>query len=299
MVMANPQGPLAQALEYWNFGKNVRRIEIQNDESFAQNVKWINDNFGKDIEILEPDMPPIHEGCGLVIAEAGRMSELDNALKIAIAPAMEKIKEVQEKQGDFISWKQMQNIFDDGLGHVFTPVVKDDICRPGHIGGGRGFEFGIPGNKIDIIQLARAEEKMKEVVGDPKVWDMLKIDIEKLKAMFANRGSSTLLGSDNQAKIAIDCGVIRFPINEDPFFKIYRFRVVAVKTSSQVFVLKLESFNGLFMDYNERKYRASESWAAKFKESTQKQVDDTFANIMAQFGGPPSTSSAPSDSSAS
>jgi len=281
--LLDAKSPLAQLLEQFSIGKHDRKIDIRKDESYIDNVKFITETFGDNVEIMEPDMPPIHDGCGLVIGEKGEMAEMDKEMKMAIEPAMDKVRAVQQKQGNFISWSQMQSIFDDELHAVFTPVVGDDKHKMDHLGEDEGFSLAVPGSQVDPMRLQEAEKKMKEVIGDVKVWNMLKIDTEALKKMFASIGTSRLIGSENVAKIAIDCGVIRFPIADDPFFKLYRFRVIAVKITTQVVIVRSNAFNGLFMTYDERKYRASDTWTSKWKDVAVKKVDDIFEAMMAKY----------------
>lgn len=282
--VVSTSSPLVRLMQSLYIGDHSRVIELDSDDNYQENVEFVRDKFGDGIEIMEPDMPPIHDGCGLEITPDSFVAEVDTAMKLAYYPAFKRIKEMQEKNGGYISWKKMQQVFDSDLAAVFTPVVKDNKHRLDHLGLDRGFEWTVPGTSTDPLQFARAEEKMQEVVGDFKVYQMLKIDVAALQKMYATTGTTSWIGSENVAKIAIDIGVIRFPIVDDPFFKIYRFRVIAVRCAAQFIILNMPGFNGLFMVYDERKYRACDAWKAKWQQKTEAETDAVMTKMMSELG---------------
>ena len=140
----------------------------------------------------------------------------------------------------------------------------------------------------DIKKMVEAEEFIKKVIHDEKIWDSLQIDTDLISKIFASQGCDVksladwFSRSSNVAHVAIDVGVVRFPRLEDPCFKLYRLRVLVFKSTTAV-MLWHKSGQGLFCKFTARKYLMSDKFIAKFDEEATKKVNEQFESVMKMF----------------
>merc|ERR550532_1762743 len=144
------------------------------------------------------------------------------------------------------------------------------------------------GSGVDRKKIMKAEEVMKETVADATIWGMLEIDTNIIMNVFGDEGvgvsrlGDVFTRSDKVAHIAIDVGVVRFPRMEDPYFKVYRFRVIVFHAETAITIVNSKS-NGIFCEFNERKYAMTTMFTEKFTGAAKKQVDEKFEDVMASF----------------
>lgn len=268
-------------------GTQKKELGLKDDESFQENVEWIQRNFGPEVSITT-DFPPIHEACALAIGDVSLLNDIDTAMKAAMVQSLKVVKQRQEEQGGFVAWSELKRIFEADGAAMFKPLTEEDVTRNDYEyddTGGLFIKWKEEPSRSDII---KAENVMKRTVEDSTIWDMLQIDTERIKQIFGTEGiratnfAGLIARSKSVAHIAIDVGVVRFPRMEDPFFKLYRFRVIVFHSETAVTFVHKKS-NGIFCEFNQRKYGMTQAFTDKFTGETKKAVDDKFQDVMASF----------------
>jgi len=266
------------------FKKPTKRVGLQDDESFKDNVKLIKEYCGDDVKITK-EMPPIHESTALSIGDNELLKKIDAEMKLAMLEAVKEVKKVQAENDGYVSWKRLQQIFDGN--EMYFPVVEEDKQRYDSLLKNEVFcKFDGETNKKSMEE---AEKLMRKVVNDQHIWDSLKINRETIKSVFGSEGiwvkkfKDLFVRNKKSAHIAIDIGVVRFPRPEDPFFKLYRLRVIVFKSEIAITFINKKG-SGIFVDFRERTYKMASAWNAKFTEEVKEKVsakfDDAFSALL-------------------
>merc|ERR1712187_211485 len=74
--------------------------------------------------------------------------------------------------------------------------------------------------------------------------------------------ASFFYGESKRAHVAIDCGAVRFPKAQDPWFRLYRFRVIVTNWLQHA---RLKDSKTLVMSLTTRKYGMNQAFMDKFK----------------------------------
>jgi len=263
-----------------------KKISVADDKSYQDNVDWIRKQCGEDVEISS-DLPPIHHSCGLNVGENKLLMELDEAMQAAMAKAIASVQKKQLSQAGYISWTDLTHIFESEEAEMFKPMdIKTPSTKNHHIAESGIFcKFdGTP----DLANLAKAEDTMFNTVNDAKIWEMLKIDKEKIKEIFGSEGvrvndvGDLFLRTKNVAHIAIDVGVVRFPRIEDPYFRLYRFRVIVFHSETAILFLN-KAASGIFCQFDTKCYDMNQKFKDMFDEKSRKAVKRKFAEVMSFF----------------
>lgn len=268
-------------------GGSRKSMNIQDDETFEDNCKFIRSFCGDDVAITT-DMPPIHEEIGLEIADMEELKEIDAAMKAGMVAAINAVKKIQAGDpNNYISWRRLQQIFDGDLGGLFSPVVEEDKYKADHTFD-EAWSFLVRPGESKERSIGKADQLIKDVVADGKILDALKINRETIAEVFSARGLESFgdffYKNKKAGHIAIDVGVVRFPRLEDPFFKLYRLRVL-VFSSQGAFLGVQHATSGMFGEFRERKYRMTKAFTAKFDDKTAATVNKQFEDVMALFTG--------------
>jgi len=215
------------------------------------------------------------------------LNDIDTAMKAGMVHSLKVVKKKQEEQGGFIAWKDLKSIFEADGSAMFRPCTEDDVTRNNNHYEESGLFFKLT-DAPDRASVIKAEEVMKDCVNDSTIWEMLQIDKERIKQIFGSEGigvsnfGELFARSRAVAHIAIDVGVVRFPRMEDPYFKLYRFRVIVFHAETAITIVNSKS-NGIFCEFNERKYAMTTMFTEKFTGAAKKQVDEKFEDVMASF----------------
>jgi len=267
------------------FTSPMKRIQLQDDESYQDNVKLIKSYVGENVTITK-DMPPIHESTALEIGNNKLLQKVEAEMKLAMIEAVKAVKKYQKENGKYISWRKLQQIFDGN--EMYFPDVDKDVQRYDSIIKDETFvKFsGAP----SLQAMEEAEKLMRKVVNNQHIWDSLKINKETIKQAFGAEGvavssvDDVFARSEKCAHIAIDIGVVRFPRPEDPFFKLYRFRVIVFKSEIAIACLNKKG-SGIFVNFRCRTYKMTDAWNSQFTQELKEKVSAKFHSAMSDLLG--------------
>lgn len=255
------------------------------DEDFEENVRYLRNTLGPDFE-LSRDLPTFHSGCGFEIGAKGLVKDIDTAMKAAIMVCGNQVTQIQKQNHGFISWKELQKIFDEGF--EFDPQPECDTDKSDFLS-----ESGLDFFKFDggasTESINKATSKMQTFVNDPAIWKCLKIDKVTIAKLFGQTGAAVqnfetfFAASDKRAHIAIDCGAVRFPKTTDPWFRLYRFRVIVSKSTHRVLYAE-HNEKTLNMTLTTRKYGMNKHFMEKFEGPRKQAVDDKFDKYLQDLG---------------
>jgi hypothetical protein len=179
----------------------------------------------------------------------------------------------------------LTKIFDsDGAGQ-FHPCIEKDHTKVDHAVNESGFNLNFEGG-TSIKDMAEAEQVMKRTVGDAEIWGMLKINTNVIKAIFGDEGIQVrdildvLVRHEKVAHIAIDVGVVRFPRAEDPFFKLYRFRVIVFRSATSIGPFDKKT-SGIWTEFRSRVYNMDKKFTAQFDKKHTALVTEKLKSAMA------------------
>lgn len=260
-------------------------VHLQEDEDYKANVEWIKGIIGPDVQVSS-DMPSLHESNALNIGDVTLLTDIDTAMKAAMCDAVKNIREMQQENDGFISWKKLTGLFEGKKGAaMYKPL---DEAEPRY---GRHYDdaaYSMFGSGVDRKKIMKAEEVMKETVADATIWEMLEIDTNIIMNVFGDEGvgvsrlGDVFTRSDKVAHIAIDVGVVRFPRMEDPYFKVYRFRVIVFNARASVLCFdKKES--GIFCELREKRYDMNQAFKDLFVGQQKDAVEAKFNDVMLMF----------------
>jgi hypothetical protein len=205
-------------------------------------------------------MPNIYNQCWLDIAPGSFMERFEPQMKFASLNILRDIKELQQANGGFVSFSELNKIFSKKETD-FVALPEDDISTTKRLFHTEGWKFNLSGSENSAL-MHRARQVMKDCVtenGTIDMWDNLNIDTEAICNLFGDRGvtvrnfASFVSDSDTVARVAIDMSVTRFPRLEEPFFRVSRFRVVAFQSKVRLLAWHTNS-QGMFCRFQSRKY---------------------------------------------
>lgn len=254
---------------------------LQEDDDWQDNVNFIKSMVGDDVEISK-DLPLFHSGCGFEIGEKGLLKDMDTAMKAAMMISEKAVTDKQKANDGFISWKHLQQIFDSGI--EFDPQPDADTQKADYMSDGdvSVFKFDGSASQEDI---AKVDTKMQNFVGDPAIWKNLQINRSTIAKLFGQNGvrvkdfASFFYGESKKAHVAIDCGAVRFPKAQDPWFRLYRFRVIVTNFSQRLLMIQNDS-KSLVMSLTTRKYGMNQIFMDKFKGPIKEKVDEKFDDYL-------------------
>jgi hypothetical protein len=266
-------------------GTSKKNLNMQPDDDWKDNVKFIKNLLGDDV-VISKDLPMFHSGCAFQIGDNKLLKDIDAAMKAAMMDSINKVTAKQKEQDNFISWKQLQEHFDSGL--QFSPQPGKDVLKQDYLSdsGTSWFKFDGSASQEDITKV---DTKMKNFVADPAIWNNMKIDKSVIAKMFGETGASVsgvaefFAASSKRAHVAIDCGAVRFPSVEDPFFKIYRFRVIVTNSCDRVLCVQNDQ-KIVTMTLTTRNYLMNKEFTGKFTAEVSAKVDSKFDDMMAGLG---------------
>jgi len=267
--------------------KRERSIKLVDDETYQENVELIKEHCGGDVEI-SADMPPIHEECGLDFGSNALTADIDWRMQAAMLLQVQKIKAEQDNNGGFISWKKLRQLFESDM-EMFQPEPeKRGDWRTDYLFEDSGVYTKFS-DSPDQAAMLRAEEKMKETVGNETIWKKLKIDVNRIKQIFGAEGVAVekplqlLFRSKAVGHIAIDIGVVRFPRTKEPYFTLWRFRVIVFKSEDAALFLNTKKM-GLFCEFKEQRYSMTDEFMAQFEETKKSAVQAKYQDMMDALG---------------
>ena len=270
-------------------GKHREVVILKDDESYQENCEWIWKQLGNRKVKIQKDMPSIYDGCGLDIAPASIMENIDAKMMFATFNILQAIKAEQAANDGFISFSRVNKLFAENETD-FVAVVEDDICTTKHLFHTEGWNLDFVGAQNKAM-MHKARQVMQDCVnekGTKDTWDSLNIKTEELCNIFAQKGvkvknvGSFLGDSDTVARIAIDIGLTRFPRVEDPFFRVHRFRVMVYQCKERILMFHTNSA-GLFCRFQSRKYDMTKAFTRQFTEELEQKVHAKFQSNMAKF----------------
>jgi len=83
VISADVKGSVAGGLVQLFQSGRKRDIKLTDDESYEDNVKFIKEHLGPDVDISK-DTPPIYEALALRIGDNEYLKNLDGAMKLAL-----------------------------------------------------------------------------------------------------------------------------------------------------------------------------------------------------------------------
>merc|ERR1712118_138187 len=148
-------------------GAPKRRMNLQEDENFQDNVKFIKKTIGEDVKI-STDFPPIHEETGLIIGDIKLLQDIDTALKLGMTVAVKDVRKTQKESSGFMSWSDLTHIFESENSEMFQPCTGDDKTRYKHDYQETGtyIKFDNFDGASDTNAMLKAEDVMKKCVGN-------------------------------------------------------------------------------------------------------------------------------------
>lgn len=268
-------------------GQSKKGVRLTDDEDFQDNVNWIKKAVGHDVTITK-DFPPMHEHCGLAIGEMKMLQQMDADMKMGMLTAVEDVKNKQEQNGGYISWKDLMAIFESENHELFHPCIDEGVTRNGYAWEKSGLYLNFSGG-CDMEAVAKAEKCMQDTVADADIWGYLEINKEVIKNIFGEHGvcvgdfQEIFIRNKKIAHIAIDVGVVRFPRLQDPCFKVYRFRVIVFNSETAITFIN-EKCAGIFCEFREKKYVMTDEYKKNFTPEISKKVNSKFKKQMAKWG---------------
>lgn len=266
-----------------SLGRCCTTAGLSHDEDFEANAAYIRSVMGNGVTI-STDLPLFHSECGLAISTNSLSQEIDASMRAAMKMQMERVEAIQLANGGYISWKKLITLFDSN-GTQFQPLPDEDKCRADYLteGGWHVFKFNGGASAHDM---SKAHTKMQTFVEDPAIWNVLKIDLNVISELFGRTGvrvkdfETFFAASDKRAHVAIDCGAIRFPRKEDPYFTLYRFRVIVMKDTTR-FLFVQHDDKVLEMSLTTRKYQMTQNFMSKFNAKVDKETMDDVDEWLA------------------
>jgi len=262
---------------------------LPDDETFEDNVNFVKQTLGTSDVKISKDLPEFHSGCAFTLKPGCIRHDIDTAMKAGMMKVMMDVTKMQQSNGGFISWSKLQELFDSGV--EWSPRPGSDTFKMDYIQdsqtrwsvGGGSYRHG---TADDILKV---QKSMSNFVSDPHIWTSLKIDQAAIGKAFGETGAactglaSFFAATENRAHIAIDVGCVRFPDDQCPHFKIYRFRVIVMNSCTRVLLGQSDS-SAMMMTLTTRTYDMAPAFAAKFQGEVAKKIDDKFDSFMADLG---------------
>ncbi|KAI0330041.1 hypothetical protein GY45DRAFT_795182 [Cubamyces sp. BRFM 1775] len=205
---------------------------------------------------------------------------MDEQLKVMISGTMRALEKERQK-GENISWETVVSVMTQ------NPLLEpfgDEIVRSDKlIKEGNGF-FKFDGSPDRAI-VEQVNSWFAALIQDEDVLKSTHIDINVMGAIVAQTGAmvnsigSLLYMKEEHRKTLVDIGVLRFPDLDNPFFKVYRIKLVAWSRSARVLVAQQDK-NGIVGEFASRRFRPRKSVMDKLSRNT---VNKAVAEAEALF----------------
>jgi len=262
------------------------------DPDYQAIVQWLREKLGPDV-VIDHDFPSIHTMCGLDLTGAGKDAEkLDGDMKAAMVIVVKQVQNAMATNtpNGYISWEKLRLLFEgEELRMVFVPwenpEFKDFYMKDYAIADINGFHTW----KTDNKTIREAIHAIRDCVPNEVIWNELRIDTNKLAEVLGTvhitpRDAVEFFARQrSEARIAIDVGVVRMPCSENPYFKLYRYRVISFNKRNTVLGWK-EIERGLYCHLQVKHYKVTEEFKRQYmtkseeaKIEIQQQYDDLFA----------------------
>ncbi|KAI0654173.1 hypothetical protein C8Q70DRAFT_937231 [Cubamyces menziesii] len=205
---------------------------------------------------------------------------MDEQLKVMISGTMRALEKERQK-GESISWETVVSVMSQ---NPLLEPFEDEIVRSDKLikEGNSFFKFdGSPDHAI----VEQVNSWFATLVQDEDVLKGTHIDINVMAAIVAQTGAmvnslgSLLYMKEEHQKTLVDIGVLRFPDLDNPYFKVYRIRLVAWSRSARVLVAQQDK-NGIVGEFASRRFRPRKSVIEKLPRKT---VDKAIVEAEALF----------------
>ncbi|KAJ3561089.1 hypothetical protein NP233_g10409 [Leucocoprinus birnbaumii] len=199
---------------------------------------------------------------------------LDEKLKFMIAGTMRALEKKRTDVQRALTWDEvisvlMQNSLiepDDG-----KIDRADKLIKPSKV---NAFKFdGSP----DAAIVKEVETWFQKFINDPDVLGSTKIDINVLGKIVAQTGATVdsfetlFYKNEHHEKTLVDIGILRFPDEAHPYFKVYRIKLTAWSASARYLFVQ-EDQSGITGEFNARNFRPRASVIDRLKKETIAQV---------------------------
>ncbi|KAI0329992.1 hypothetical protein GY45DRAFT_1251649 [Cubamyces sp. BRFM 1775] len=203
---------------------------------------------------------------------------MDDELKVMIAGTMRAL-EKERKKGEGISWETVVSVMTQNplLEPNGDEIVRSDkLIKEGH----GLFKFdGSP----DQAVVEQVNSWFVSLIRDEDVLLSTHIDIKVMADIVAQTGAmvksfgSVLYEKEEHQKTIVDIGVLRFPDLDNPYFKVYRIKLIAWSRSKRLLAAQRDK-NGIVGEYASRRFRPRKSTMEKLSKATiQKAVAEAEA----------------------
>ena len=204
-----------------------------------------------------------------------KLKQLDDKLKTIISGTLLSMARLPDYKWDTIVSSMLQNPLLERLDDSTNPIHRVDIFTKS---GTNFFKFdGSPDEGV----VREVNAWFEKLISDDDVLKDTRIDIDLMADIVAQTGATidTFLNffakSERHERTMIDVGVLRYPEETMPYFKLYRIKLVAWSDSTRILFYQ-EDKNGITGEFNCQKFKPRDSVLDEIsKEVIAKAVEAT------------------------
>ncbi|KAJ3559796.1 hypothetical protein NP233_g11176 [Leucocoprinus birnbaumii] len=202
------------------------------------------------------------------------VKDLDEKLKVMIAGTMRALEKKRADVQRALTYEEVISVMRQNSlleSDEATIERSDKLIKPSKM---NAFKFdGSP----DAAIVKEVENWFKKFINDPDVLGSTKIDINVLGKIVAQTGATVdsfqtvFYKTEHHEKVLVDIGVLRFPDEEHPYFKVYRIKLTAWSASARYLFVQ-DDQSGITGEFNARNFRPRASVIDRLKKETVAQV---------------------------
>jgi len=201
---------------------------------------------------------------------------MDEKLQVMIAGTMKSLEKLSDKSWEKIVATMKQNevlVADETEVFNSNKLIKESSS-----------DFDFNGN-YDAAIVNEVKSWFVSLIADDDILKATSIDIKVMADIVATTGTiveslAGLFAHQYKEKTMIDIGVLRFPDIENPYFKLYRIKLVAWSDSSRL-LFHTSDKNGITGEFNSKIFRPRESVISGMRKDLVAKavasVEDLFA----------------------